>query len=386
MATPDEYDLTSSSRTTAESEEIILEPSREVQRPTTRRVLRAKLVGDNPKNPEARLAIDLVYQKRHSVKEGVPLWDNLKKHTLHEVEMGSELSLSLDTAQTLALRRHLNNLYDVGAEGIPVGREVVTVVRGERAGAVEDILRIIATSGEDAGIVLQAIAGIAPGILETAALAETHRNRTSTVEEFSEHLSTGDWDEGEWEHFFKRNRWIFGHGLDYRFTSELRRQPYLGGMTADRTGGQRGDYLCATVASTRFTVLVELKTPAADLVRDRTYRTRVHELGHELTGGVCQLQSSCCTWETKGAQDVENVTLLEEAKTWRPKGILVIGTIASLDTPDKQRTFELFRRGLHNLDVITFDELLERAKLLLAPEEAPQDSPPAAPGEDFFGD
>jgi hypothetical protein len=36
--------------------------------------------------------------------------------------------------------------------------------------------------------------------------------------------------------------------------------------------------------------------------------------------------------------------------------------------------------------VITFDELLERAKLLLAPEEAPQDSPPAAPGEDFFGD
>lgn len=384
---PYQYDITSSSRRTAELQDIVLESGSEVQRQTTRRLLRAKLV-ENPKNPEACLAISLVYQKRHSVRDGVEPWENLtiKKHTLREVEMGYEIVLSLGTTQTLALRRELDNLYNAASQGIPYGTETVTVVRGARANAVEEIMEIIDSSGEDAGVVLRAIAGIAPGILETAAIAETHRKRTQTVEEFSTHLAADDWNEGDWEDFFRGNRWIFGHGLDYRFTAELQEQPYFGGKTVDGRGGQRGDSLCATVAATRFIVIVELKTPGAELVRDCAYRTRVHELGHDLTGGVCQLQSNCCTWENKGARDPDNQPILEKARTWRPKGILVIGRIESLDTLDKQSTFELFRRGLHNLDVITFDELLERAKLLLEIDAAPEGKPPAAPGEDFFGD
>ena len=387
MPPSDRYDITSSSSRTAELQDIVLDSGKDVQRETTRRILRAKLV-ENPKNSEACVAISLVYQKRHSVKDGAEPWENLamKKHTLREVGMGYQIVLALNTAATLDLKRHLDNLYNRASQGIPDGSETVTMVRGARASAVGEILDIIDSSGEDAGVVLRAIEGMVPGILETASIAETHRRRTETVEEFSTHLSEKDWKEGDWEEFFTENRWIFGHGLDYRFTSELQEQPYFGGKTVDGSGGQRGDFLCATLAATRFTVIVELKTPQAELVGRSEYRTGVHKLGDELAGGVCQLQSNCCTWETKGAQNLDNQALLEEAKTWRPKGVLVIGTIESLDTPDKQRTFELFRRGLHNLDVITFDELLERARLLLVLDAPSQSVPPASPGEDFFGD
>lgn len=41
--------------------------------------------------------------------------------------------------------------------------------------------------------------------------------------------------------------------------------------------------------------------------------------------------------------------------------ILVIGNTSELDTADKKRSFELFRKGLNQIDIITYDELLERA-------------------------
>ena len=47
--------------------------------------------------------------------------------------------------------------------------------------------------------------------------------------------------------------------------------------------------------------------------------------------------------------------------TAKTKGILVIGNTSELDTADKKRSFELFRKGLNQIDIITYDELLERA-------------------------
>ena len=44
-----------------------------------------------------------------------------------------------------------------------------------------------------------------------------------------------------------------------------------------------------------------------------------------------------------------------------PKGILVIGNTNQLDSVSKRNSFELFRRNVVNLEIITFDELYERA-------------------------
>lgn len=175
-------------------------------------------------------------------------------------------------------------------------------------------------------------------------------------------------NERDWEEFFKENRWIFGGGLSLQFLDEVQEQPSYGGTTLVGTGTQRGDHLMASLANIKFAALVEIKTPATPLVDVRQYRNGVQHLSKDLTGAVSQLQANCHTWVTDGSRAPRNVKALEAKKstyTFSPRCILVIGSTVTLDTDDKISTFQLFRRNLHNFDVITFDELLARATALL---------------------
>lgn len=60
-----------------------------------------------------------------------------------------------------------------------------------------------------------------------------------------------------------------------------------------------------------------------------------------------------------------------EARTRNSKTILVIGSRDEFARPGSERdarimrdTFELFRRETRNIDIVTFDELLERARFI----------------------
>jgi len=49
-----------------------------------------------------------------------------------------------------------------------------------------------------------------------------------------------------------------------------------------------------------------------------------------------------------------------------PKGILLIGHTSEFENNLEQlTTFELFRKGLNNVEILTYDELLERARFIL---------------------
>ena len=90
-------------------------------------------------------------------------------------------------------------------------------------------------------------------------------------------------------------------------------------------------------------------------------------LSRHLVGGVSQIQINCRTWSIE-SQDKKNITSLERQNTFtvQPKGILVIGNTSELtDNEDKVNTFEEYRRNIHNPEIITFDELYERAKFIV---------------------
>jgi hypothetical protein len=60
----------------------------------------------------------------------------------------------------------------------------------------------------------------------------------------------------------------------------------------------------------------------------------------------------------------------DDAVIARPRAVIVCGSLGEFLTDhgvndSKFRSFELFRRHLHSIDVITFDELYERAKLIV---------------------
>ena len=87
-----------------------------------------------------------------------------------------------------------------------------------------------------------------------------------------------------------------------------------------------------------------------------------------MAGGISQLQVNCRTWEVEGSVTESNrdrVETAEEALTITPKGILVIGRTNQLTTRDQKKSFELLRCNLHNPEIITFDELYNRASFIV---------------------
>ena len=268
----------------------------------------------------------------------------------------------------LRLFRHLRDLYGIADRGIPLGEEhlsvidsdEVTVLRGSARAIVE---KLIDAHGDS---IFDVIGEINPDLLTAAVLTRQHRERSAAVEEFASHLG-GGWSEQEWQEFFEANEWIFGHGLAYQFLTTMQAQPDYGGRSLRGVGGQRGDFILSTEAHARFSVLVEIKLPTAELVQEATYRNGAHKLGVELTGGVSQIQANCRTWAEEAARTEANRELLIErgVDVVQPKGILLVGNTELLNTASKRRTFELFRRHLANPEVLTYDELLARARILV---------------------
>ena len=211
-----------------------------------------------------------------------------------------------------------------------------------------------------------------PDLATRLSLARVQDSRRKTVDEFCKHLTLGDWAEPEWQGFFVRNTWIFGYGLNYRFLHLLQAQPSYGGADVSGKGTEKGDFLTATEAVTRFTVLVEIKRPDTRLLADKAYRNQAWPPSIQMAGGVAQLQANCRRWEIEGSRAEANAQLIAEGiHTLKPRGILVIGNTAELaGDRDKINSFENYRRSLVIPEILTFDELCERAKFIVdhAPE------------------
>jgi len=46
----------------------------------------------------------------------------------------------------------------------------------------------------------------------------------------------------------------------------------------------------------------------------------------------------------------------------RPRAVLIIGHSRQLDTPEKMTDFRVLRMSLKNVEIVTYDELLQRLK------------------------
>ena len=99
----------------------------------------------------------------------------------------------------------------------------------------------------------------------------------------------------------------------------------------------------------------------------------------ELSGAVSQIIGSCDEWNRGGSLQPQNQrrAFTEGWDTAQPRGILVAGHTKQLsDSEDKKRSFELFRRHIHGIEILTFDELLVRAQELVKFEH-PEEHPPS---------
>lgn len=183
--------------------------------------------------------------------------------------------------------------------------------------------------------------------------------------------------EATWQAFFERNRWIFGYGLFHLsadgFSNEKLEQVVAGSTVA--TPGKRIDGLLRTRGRISAACLVEIKHHRTPLLAKGSYRAGTWQPSQELTGAVSQILMSVDGMERQFQRllvmkDDDGNPTGEEAVVARPRSVIVCGSLSEFVkefgvNEDQFRSFELYRRHLFSPDILTFDELYERARLIV---------------------
>ena len=183
-------------------------------------------------------------------------------------------------------------------------------------------------------------------------------------------------NESLWQQFFEKNQWIFGYGLGYVFLTGLddkKLEQVVEGYDVGNRG-KRVDALMKTRGLISNLCFVEIKTHSTELLDDAAYRAGCFAPSKELSGAIAQMQGSVAV-AVKNLSNKLSVTddggnpTGEEIYNYQPKSFLVIGSLNEFNTTngvnaEKLRSFELFRRNLIQPEIITFDELYERAKFI----------------------
>lgn len=172
-------------------------------------------------------------------------------------------------------------------------------------------------------------------------------------------------EEKVWQYFFEKNQWIFGYGLDYRFQEILQREVHLSDAELDGSNTAIGDYL---LGDKFFTTFIELKKPSTPLFGNEKNRSNSWRLSNDLIDSVSQILEH----KALGLIRLDNPQYINgeplKQKAFDSKVILILGdwkeienSINTLEKDIKKKTFELFRRDSRNVEILTFDELFERA-------------------------
>lgn len=180
-------------------------------------------------------------------------------------------------------------------------------------------------------------------------------------------------DESLWQQFFEKNPWIFGYGLSYVYSSgldEKRLEQVVRGHHVAQSG-KRIDALLKTKALASTLCFVEIKTHKTPLLNSAAYRSGCWSPSGELSGAIAQVQgtvsyASETIFGKLHLTDSVGFPTAEEVFNFHPRSFVVIGSLSQFGgehgiNQEQLRSFELYRRNTLQPEVITFDELYERA-------------------------
>ncbi|MFD9195451.1 Shedu anti-phage system protein SduA domain-containing protein [Streptomyces phaeochromogenes] len=191
-----------------------------------------------------------------------------------------------------------------------------------------------------------------------------------------EGLATTRGAEAVWQAFFETNQWIFGYGLNLIACESIddgKLERITTGANIFGGAGKRIDAIMRSKGLISSMLFCEIKTHDTELLAKTPYRAGVYQASKELGGGVAQVQKTV----SKAQQLISREFLTRihdddgtptgvELSTTRPRQVVVIGSLREFThngavNPEKINSFELYRTSIQDVEIITFDELYQRA-------------------------
>jgi len=166
-------------------------------------------------------------------------------------------------------------------------------------------------------------------------------------------------DEEFWQRILNENSYVLSQIFSVPVVF-IKDKAYVGGMNIDHKQAKFVDYIYSGESS-GDTILIEIKNPKTKLIGSK-YRG-VYKPSSEISGAVIQVQE----YKIELSKNIENITksTAHNLSIFNPKCILIAGNgDEEIKDEKKRKSFEIFRSGLTNVEIITFDELFRKAEIL----------------------
>ena len=330
------------------------------------------------------LLVNSVHDKRHAVKgtfvyqrkKKSDEWEDISTLPLSKLKGGEGVQLEVKTEEVFRLVTAINALYEAHeASGVPKnkvvavlpgGGEALTTEKLEAFGealqkvGVHDLERILEWAVESANtkLVVEQLERLGVDSLQklnTLVGISSLKNALSLWE-----ANKGNAEEEFWQQRLEQNAFVLSQVFSYPVVI-VKGKAYVGGKGVENTGGNVLDFLFANEL-TRNALLVEIKTPKTPLLGS-LYRGDVFNVSTELSGAVMQVSNSkdsllksCHALKAESAAQFE---------AFDPPSLVIAGNSEELADPKRVKSFELFRNGLKDVSVITYDELFAKVATLV---------------------
>jgi hypothetical protein len=169
----------------------------------------------------------------------------------------------------------------------------------------------------------------------------------------------GNRDEAFWQLTFNEHSYVLSQVFAVPLVF-IQERAYVGGMTLDRSDARFVDYIFSTESS-REAILVEIKTPAAPLTGSE-YRGHLAP-SRDLAGSVVQILN----YRRELVQNLRHLTdnTAFKLNAFNPRCAVIIGNAEEeLRDETARRSFELFRAGLRDVEIVTYDELFRKVEIM----------------------
>ena len=187
------------------------------------------------------------------------------------------------------------------------------------------------------------------------------------IEEYERHLKDYKDNESEWQKFFESNFNIINPSYKY----VIREVDTIFESLDIEAASRPVDFIAVDIYNN--VELIELKTPNARVVSTKKDRNNYY-LVHKCTKACTQLEKYLICIESN-KEKVEKLIRRKIGNKYgiaqkdinliitKPKAKLIIGTIKSIITkPSRHQDFQLQRHSFKNIELITFDEILNSLK------------------------
>lgn len=307
---------------------------------------------------ETRLEGQIICQRKSQKDE----WEDVQKILLNKMKAGEEISIDLKSEEVAALSVLLDEIHKIKPDLLKAGS--VKFVNTENIIEINDknykeIIQQLINKNYSKDVLSKIIErdfDLAKVLIKSAIQKERERE----LREFEKMLKENCSDEtGKWQPFFKRCKWIFGLGLDYKFLSKMKRELKTGLGDEDNKGQSFADFGLGVLDE--YSVLVELKTPNAEIFMASEGDSNTWKISEKLVNSLVQILSQKTAW----VSNYNNKFPVD------PRCILVYGRISQIDNEIKKTTFEMFRRDSRNIEIIAYDELFKRAYYIVYGKSMP---------------